>query len=263
MGHDRGMADSLFVNSGSLHGRASVPAVVDKPPPGFGTHSLSSSYRESSRMSDLMDRRAIGEGIIRSQSAAPSLDGRLSMAPLPGLATSDTPLVSNRTAGHVYLESALDHSTILQLGQRRPASTGVIGGGSVNSSSSVLNSLGLGSGDGGGGNGGGAVRPSAKTLMDLIQEDFPPDSSMMQSRGFRDEIYVDRPRTTSPLSLHGRDFSYEDERRRESGSFGLSDSFDRLRVSHHDEYRQHVSEHHTKQHSFLIETTFPYLHLHF
>ena len=185
-------------------------------------------------MSGMMDHRAIGESIVRSQSAAPSLDGKLSMGPPPGLATSDTPLVSNRTAKDSYLESSMHTSRIFELGQRRPASTGVIGVASVNSSSSVLHSLGLGSGGGG-----GAVRPAAKTLMDLIQEDFPPESSLIDMHGFREEINVERPRTTSPLSLQTRDFRYEEDRR-EYGGGVLSDAFDRLRIHPQDEYRLHV-----------------------
>jgi hypothetical protein len=91
----------------------------------------------------------------------------------------------------------MDRSHILQLGQRRPASTGVIGG-IQSSSSAVLHSLGLG--------GNGAVRPAAKTLMDLIQEDFPPESPLdagdLYGTDFqRDQAFaMERPRTTSPLS---------------------------------------------------------------
>jgi hypothetical protein len=253
---DRRVAtDSLFLNSISPHDGAGVPASFDKPPPGFGAHGLASSYRESSHITGVMDRRAIGENLIRSQSAAPSLDGRLSMGPPPGLATSDTPLVSNRTAGDSYLESAMDTSRILQLGQRRPASTGVIGGGSVNSSSSVLSSLGLGAGGGG-----GTLRPAAKTLMDLIQEDFPPESSPIEIHGFRDEIYVERPRTTSPLSLHTRDYRYEEaEDRREHTRGGLSDAFDRLRIPPHDQYRHHVCARSLKPLNAVLHCLVPYV----
>lgn len=212
-----------------------MPETFNKPPPGFG------SQRESSRVSDMLDRHAIGENLIRSQSAAPSLDGRLSMGPPPpGLgATSDTPLVSNLTPGDSYLEPAMDATRILQLGQRRPASTGVIGGGSINSSSSVLSSLGLGGSSIGSGGGGGAVRPAAKTLMDLIQEDFPPESSTLDMNGFRDEIYVERPRTTSPLSLQTRDYRYDEVDDRRGQGSGLSEALDLLRVRH-EEYRHPV-----------------------
>lgn len=188
---------------------------------------------------DMMDRRSIGENLIRSHSAAPSFDGRLSMGPPPGLANSETPLVSNQTARDSYLEPAMDTSRILQLGQRRPASTGVIGG-TQNSSSDVLRSLGLGPL---GSASGGAVRPAAKTLMDLIQEDFPPESPGDLNRYSaypRDEIYVERPRTTSPLSLQTRDYMYDDHSGGRNNS-GLSDALDRLRIDQRDEYRPTVS----------------------
>jgi hypothetical protein len=78
-------------------------------------------------------------------------------------------------------------------------------------------------------------------LMDLIQEDFPPEPSPIEIHGFRDEIYVERPRTTSPLSLQTRDFRYEEaEDRRENGRGGLSEPFDRFAIHPHDAYRQHV-----------------------
>jgi hypothetical protein len=154
-----------------------------------------------------LDRQYIGENLVRSQSATPSFDGGLSMGPPPGLARRETPLVSNRSSRgpaaalptDSYLEPSVDRSHILQLGQRRPASTGVIGE-SQSSSSTVLSSLGLGTGN-------GAVRPAAKTLMDLIQEDFPPESPGLDTGEFygsdfqRESGYaLDRPRTTSPLS---------------------------------------------------------------
>jgi hypothetical protein len=72
-------------------------------------------------------------------------------------------------------------------------------GGQQNSSSAVLNSLGLGTGS-------GAVRPAAKTLMDLIQEDFPPESPVDAGDLYCSEFQqgssysMERPRTTSPLS---------------------------------------------------------------
>ena len=243
--HGHTTVDSLFLQSNNSQWRTSAPALFNKPPPGFsngfgGDQDATSvpgtrEYDARIRSSDVLDRRAIGENLIRSHSAAPSLDGRLSMGPPPGLANSETPLTSNITAVDSYLQPAMDSSRILQLGQRRPASTGVIGG-PLNSSSAVLRSLGLGSN-------GSAVRPAAKTLMDLIQEDFPPESplehDMYTSNNYpRDEIYVERPRTTSPLSLHTRDYMYDDPGGRRDG---FSDALDRLRVGHKDDFRQAVS----------------------
>lgn len=74
------------------------------------------------------------DGLIRSQSAAPSLHGgRASLGPPPGMQA---------------MSSAAD--SFASRGLQRPASTG----GAARS----------------------ALRPSAKTLMDLIQEDFPNES---------------------------------------------------------------------------------------
>lgn len=199
-----------------------------------------------------LDRQTIGENLVRSRSAAPAFaNGMPSISPPPGMMPSrQTPLASNRSSmsgsggsgDHVaggglsgidsYLEPSLsDRSHILQLGQRRPASTGVIGDHHLSASSSaVLESLGLGSG---GGVGGGAVRPAAKTLMDLIREEFPPDAPLdaaaagdpyTNNMDFHREagFGLERPRTTSPLSTpnqrsfrdqhhHGLDHSNRNE----------------------------------------------------
>lgn len=167
---------------------------------------------------DYTDHRLIGETMVRSHSAAPSLDTRLSMDPPLGFMSNETPQVSNRTDRESYLGPAVDGLSILHLGQRRPASTGVIGA-SQNPSSSVLTSLGLAP------NNPGAVRPSAKSLMDLIQEDFPPDSPLDQ-RGYdsqysgRNDFMLERPRTTSPQSQSARAFLY-DRNHPARGGFGL------------------------------------------
>ena len=182
-----------------------------------------------------IDRKAIGDNLIRSHSAAPSLDGRLSVGPPPGLANSDTPLASNRSD---YLQPALSSSRIRQLGQRRPASTGIIGD-SGGPSSAVLSSLGLG------GSSNGAVRPAAKTLMDLIQEDFPPESPLYNdpytpnTPRESNNIYLERPRTTSPLSQQSREqFFYSSNADRGGG--GLTEALDRLQIQG-DPYNRKVS----------------------
>jgi len=76
--------------------------------------------------------------------------------------------------------------------------------------------------------------------MDLIQEDFPPESPLdhdaYTSNYPRDEIYLERPRTTSPLSLHTRDYMYDEPGSRMDS--GLSDAMDRLRINQNDEFRQ-------------------------
>jgi hypothetical protein len=218
-------------------------------PPGFSSANYISSAvpRHSefpaSRFDSNLDRASTGENIIRSQSAAPSFDrglsDRLGMGP-PGfggreLGSRETPPVSNRTGtgggggggggGDLSFlsESDEDRSRILQIGKRRPASTGVIGH-TQSSSSAVLNSLGLG---------GGAVRPAAKTLMDLIQEDFPPEGGDMYSDSFSpSNAYMDRPRTTSPLSQQNRDSMYQQRDNEIFGrDFGSSESGGRSGVS--------------------------------
>lgn len=194
---------------------------------------------------DGFDRAAIGENLIRSHSAAPTFDGRVSLGPPPGLANRETPVISNRVTnvnpGDSYLmDSALDRSRIIQMGQRRPASTGVIGQ-SQNPSSSVLNSLGLGS------MGSGAVRPAAKTLMDLIQEDVPDPYMQGDVRdGYspRDSFEQERPRTTSPLSMHRDHYSYGNSYNGDSmgrdGRSGLSHALDRLQIRPGDPYGSSV-----------------------
>lgn len=204
-------SDSLFSDPGT-HNVISKP--LASPPPGFAhaAHRGSNSYLSHDFGNanipplDSIDHRTIGESMVRSHSAAPSLDARLPFEP-PGLATSETPQMSNRGPGESYLGPSIDRASILQVGQRRPASTGVIGA-SQNLSPSVLASLGLSPGNP------GAVRPSAKSLMDLIQEDFPPDSPF-DARQFgsqyspRSDFMVERPRTTSPPSQNTRDFMYD------------------------------------------------------
>lgn len=222
---------SLFLDSGggnlsshSGRGQSNHPQQQEHrqfPPPGFSSSDFLSSsagtssggrheptfsgsrhFVDRSGTQAALDRQAIGDNLVRSHSAAPSFDGRLSVGLPPGLASRATPLVSNRSSSTTSRDSfhdhfAVDRSHILQLGQRRPASTGVIGD-NQSSSSAVLHSLGLGSGS-------GAVRPAAKTLMDLIQEDFPPESSIDAGDFYgsdfaREAAYLERPRTTSPMS---------------------------------------------------------------
>jgi hypothetical protein len=241
--------NSLFLDASNQRGRASVPASYDKPPPGFsedlfsGTDGLSSSIPRhfivgSSSHLGSLDRQAIGENLVRSHSAAPSLDGRLSMGLPPGLANRETPLVSNRSGGDSYLESAHNNHHVLQQGQRRPASTGVIGE-HQSSSSAVLNSLGLGSTGRS-----GAVRPAAKTLMDLIQEDFPPEAPMYGLNYPREDMYLERPRTTSPLSQQSREhYQYHgrDEKLGRDGTGGLTEALNRFQIGPGDAYNARVS----------------------
>mmetsp|Transcript_8340 Transcript_8340/g.20595 ORF Transcript_8340/g.20595 Transcript_8340/m.20595 type:complete len:947 (+) Transcript_8340:483-3323(+) len=156
-------------------------------------------------------QQSIGENLVRPHSANPSVDGRISVGLPPGFTSrQQTPTHSNqsRTASlgkeFFFDDLYVDRSQILQLGQQRPASTGVIGDSQRSSSSTLLNSLGLGTSN-------KAVRPVPKTLMDLIREDFPREPQGINS----DTLYanstpvfqndhashpLERPRTTSPLS---------------------------------------------------------------
>jgi hypothetical protein len=98
---------------------------------------------------------------MRSRSAAPSfLQETSRLAPPPGL-------------GHGGLNTLRDinpsRDSHVQAGMRRSTSAGPAIS-DHETSSSVLGSLGFGVGS----NGGDAVRPAAKTLMDLIKEDSPP-----------------------------------------------------------------------------------------
>ncbi len=171
-------------------------------------------------------QQTIGETLVRPRSANPSFDNNNSIGIPPGFTSrQETPPHSNQSGAvigsKIYFDDPyVDRSQILQLGQRRPASTGVIG--DNQSSSSVLNSLGLGTGSSS-----KAVRPAAKTLMDLIQEDYPPENNTIDSRALYDSstpIFqqshlasrpLERPRTTSPLSSqhHMRGgYDYHDDR---------------------------------------------------
>ena len=230
-------AASLFLDSGTTNGHSTsrVPESLNEPLSG-----LSSDFRGtdgSTVASQLGSSKMIGENLIRSQSAAPSLDGRLSVGPPPGLENRETPVVSNLAPRDSYLES--DRSHLQQLGQRRSASTGVIG---ESSPSPALQALGLTSFDD---STSGAVRPAAKTLMDLIQEDFPPESPdvMYQNDYPGGNVYFDRPRTASPLSPQNQDQLYksQDDFMRRNGGDGLTESLDRFRISQRQTYGSMVS----------------------
>jgi hypothetical protein len=98
---------------------------------------------------------------MRSRSAAPTFLHETSrLAPPPGL-------------GHGSLNTLRDinrsRDSHIQAGMRRSTSAGPAIS-DHETSSSVLGSLGISVN----GNGGDAIRPAAKTLMDLIQEDSPP-----------------------------------------------------------------------------------------
>jgi hypothetical protein len=212
-----GSVRSLFLDSEAANGRSSVPASMDQALSG-----LSPDF--GSRVGSL-DQHSIGENITRSRSAAPSLNGGLSLGPPPGLENRQTPLASNtNTSDDSYLDS--DRSHLFHLGQRRPASTGVMG--------TSQNSYGA------------AVRPSAKTLMDLIQEDFPPESSVdvIQHDHLRGgDTYLERPRTTPPMSqqTRGQLYGHPADAFVNEGRDGLAEPSDRFQTSQWNPYGSRVS----------------------
>lgn len=203
------VTDAMFIESKSSNRYSMVPESLN------ATSRLSSDIRRGESATNPQDRKIIGERMIRPQSATPSLDERLSVAPPPGLENrGGTPVTSNVAPHDTYLES--DRSHLRQLGQRRPASTGVIG--ERNSPSATLHSLGLPSTS-------GAVRPAAKTLMALIQEDFSPETPDL----YQDEVYFDRQESASPLTPNPDRFYAAKER--SVGRESLTESLDRLQIS--------------------------------
>ena len=232
----------VFHESSSQAGSGNFPPYNEKLPPGFSSglfaenDTLSSSAKQhfasggSSRLGSL-DRKTIGENLTRSHSAAPP----------PGLARRKTPVVSNQS-GDSYLEPAIDGSSILQLGQRRPASTGLIAE-SENSSSALLSSLGLRTTNTATTTAShGAVRPAAKTLIDLIQEDVPPKSPLYGdaygSNYPRENTYANRPRTTSPTMQQPvrQNLRYTDNKGtlEQDNTAVLTEAIDRFQISQND-----------------------------
>jgi len=176
-------------------GRSTAPglysdAAFDEPL--FGTRNRGSLIDDDDRRGGDESYLFQGQHIPRSQSAAPLLlRESKSLGPPPGYGMN----MSNANGDQSHMNAGL----------QRSASTGVIGG-HQSSSSSVLRSLGLDSD----GSDLGAVRPAPKTLMDLIQEDFPSSPSPMYNPEQQDDSYPDeysshsRPRTASPPSHYNR-----------------------------------------------------------
>lgn len=100
----------------------------------------------------------LGTGISRSQSAAPSSSDRSHLGPPPGLVEFTDDSFSSSSSSRQFNNQWGN-------GIRRPASAGGLSSASVISSSSI----------------GATLRPAAKTLMDLIQEDSTPDDGRIQN----------------------------------------------------------------------------------
>ena len=150
------------------------------------------------------DNRRSDEHMVRSRSAAPSLLGRGTLGPPPGLGIN----TSSEDAMSSHFGTTPTRLNIMEMGQRRSASTGVL---SDPETYSVFSSLGLDLGNDR--RNGGAVRPAPKTLMDLIQEDIPNDqihprpqtAAPYLEREAVNYGYSHQSRSVSPPYSHGVD----------------------------------------------------------
>lgn len=241
---------SLFPESTMSKGRADVPHSYESSPRGFpSSFSTGPSKAISPSFSgghntpfgsiapfDSIDRFAVRDNGSRSHLAAPALEGHFSMGGPPGLHHADALSGSTHTSGNQYLDQAMDNSRIFQLEQKRSTSAGAVLG-SQDASSNMFSSLGISSDDN------AAARPASMTFMDLFQDDFPPESTR-SANGYggstpRDNIYMDRPGTTSPLSQHAREFVYDEMTAPRDDP--LSGSFERLRINQGDRYGSQAS----------------------
>lgn len=150
------------------------------------------------------DNRQRDEHMVRSRSAAPSLLDRSTLGPPPGLGINS----NSEDAFSSHFGRSQTRGHIMEIGQRRSASTGVL---SDPETYSVLSSLGLDmSSDR---RDSGAVRPAPKTLMDLIQEDIPNDqihsrpqtAAPYMERETMSYGYLNQSRSVSPPYSHGVD----------------------------------------------------------
>lgn len=197
-------------------GRSTAPGLYSD-----GTEALFGTRTRASLIDD-DDEDALGgdeaflfqeRGMHRSRSAAPLLlRESKSVGPPPGYGMGDSG------------------------GMQRSASTGVIGGQQrqQRGQSSVLRSLGLDQD----GTDLGAVRPAPKTLMDLIQEDFPSSPSPVYKQEENEDYYArsehsshSRPRSSSPPQYD----------RMDSGRYGLGQQ-ERARRIEEERYRMEEQE---------------------
>ena len=116
---------------------------------------LSASGDDGGAFGAGIDSGRLGENLVRSRSAQPSMHETTPVRPPPGLAGGGR-LGTSASHGNLFgspqSSSTMGRPSTLGLGIQRPASTGLLGNHKAS-----------------------ALRPSAKTLMDLIQEDFPDD----------------------------------------------------------------------------------------
>lgn len=227
-------------------GRSTASGLYSAAEPLFGSRSRGSLIDDEDLKDDNETFLFQQQHMPRSHSAAPLLRESKSLGPPPG-----------------YAMNGMNPNIQMNVGMQRSSSTGVIGA-QQKSSSSVLHSLGLDSD----GSELGAVKPAPKTLMDLIQEDFPTSPSPVyneeQDGSYRSEYSShSRPRTASPPSQYNRadNRSYEFEQqqqqqrvaRMEDGRYGMEQhervtysqrdtvgdmthSMDRMRINTRDGY---------------------------
>lgn len=230
-------------------GRSTAPGLYSGEETLFGSRRSRRSLIDDEDLSGGGDEAFLfpERGMLRSQSAAPLLlRESKSLGPPPG-----------------YAMNQRSRSTDTNAGLQRSASTGVIGGQQKNTSS-VLRSLGLDSD----GTDLCAVRPAPKTLMDLIQEDFPASPSPVYKPEQQEDSYrsiehsshsLQRNASLSPQYDHmdggrygmdqrERQNRIDEERyrmeQRERALYSpqqdpmgnITHSMDHMRVSHRDEY---------------------------
>ena len=186
---DRDLGSDLFLGTREANsGRATAPSTYLQQP-GFDLSRPLSAMeltgggdaravrvfeRGGARSNSGFQDERLQEGLVRSRSAQPALhEGHSTVRPPPGLAATRASTQSER----MLFPSSSAASRI-----QRPASTGVLGSTSQSA----------------------AVRPSAKTLMDLIQEDYREDQ---QEPAYNDNMrqLIDR-RSESPAVARSPDY---------------------------------------------------------
>ena len=197
-----------------------------------------------------------GAELIRSQSAAPSFHGRSPLFPPPGLADiketqpAPTPSTvdsystgSHSNSGSHNFESAVDRGAdIMQLGQRRPASTGVIGNTGLYAQSGGV---------------GGALRQN-NGLMDLIQEDDVPSNHRgdiqqnLQQQNQQDNYSPYSGMNVSVNNNHGRDNRLQQSSPSMSRNGGGGGEPQYMYTQQQQQIPHHLQQHpHQMQHQYM------------
>lgn len=159
--------------------------------------------------SNSFDFSRLGSTLTRSRSAQPSSMHDQSMfRPPPGLTSSDQLSIGNDT---------FSSASTIGRGLQRPASTGVLSG----RQESIL-------------------RPASKTLMDLIQEDYPEDNQRASNR-YDEETQVYDRRSNSPAIT-----SLSPSRQHDGG---LVSNYEQTNTEHRNERHNAISDaYHARSH---------------